>query len=233
MVKILQLALALAAVLFAVGASAASEFTARVVGVQDGDTITVHAPGQPQTRVRLVEIDAPESAQPYGQRSKQVLSGLVFGRTVRIRSEGEDRYGRTLGRIYAGEVDVNAAMVRQGAAWVYRDYNKDPSFPPLEARARLDRRGLWALQADQITPPWEWRRGGGRAAANDHTPLRDRVRPRSSPRQQSQAGPAGQCVGKSRCAQMASCAEATFYLRQCGADRLDGDRDGVPCEALC
>lgn len=223
---------AIGTVLAAWAALALGDMQAKVVGVQDGDTITVYSPGRPQTRVRLVEIDAPESAQPYGQRSKQVLSTMVFGRTVRIRSEGEDRYGRTLGRVYVGEVDVNAAMVRQGAAWVYRDYNKDPSFPPLEARARRERRGLWALQADQITPPWEWRRGGGPPAANDNASLRDRVRPRR-PAGRSQAGSTGQCTGKTRCAQMASCAEATFHLRQCGADRLDGDGDGVPCEAIC
>lgn len=213
----------------------AEDTQARVVGVQDGDTITVYARGAPQTRIRLVEIDAPESSQPYGQKSKQVLSDMVFGKTVRVRSEGEDRYGRMLSRIYVGDTDVNAEMVRQGAAWVYTDYNKDPAFPPLQARARRERLGLWASQADQITPPWEWRRGARTpTAANDNAPLRERVAPRPQARESRPgASASGQCAGKTRCAQMADCAEARFYLTQCGVGTLDGDKDGVPCEAIC
>ena len=68
-----------------------------------------------------------------------------------------DRYGRTVGRVYADAMDVNAEMVRQGAAWVYRKYSNDPSLLLLEQEARSARRGLWALPETERLPPWEWR----------------------------------------------------------------------------
>jgi hypothetical protein len=42
-----------------------------------------------------------------------------------------------------------------------------------------------------------------------------------------------QCAGKRYCNEMIFCEEAKFYLTQCGLSRLDGDGDGVPCDALC
>ena len=73
-----------------------------------------------QVRVRLGEIDTPESRQPYGERAKQALSGLAFGKQARVVVQDTDRYGRTVGQVYVGGVDVNAEMIRQGAAWAYR-----------------------------------------------------------------------------------------------------------------
>ena len=201
-------------------------FEGRVVGVHDGDTLTVLAAGREAAKVRLVEIDAPESAQPYGARSKEALSDLVYARTVRVRSEGRDRYGRTLGRVYVDGRDVNKAMVRAGAAWVYDAYSRDPSFPPLQARAKAERAGLWALQSDQVTAPWLWRRGERpRAAAVEVAaagPLRRTPRPSTAA-----------CPVRRTCRQMDSCAEAEAYVRACGPSGVDGDNDGVPCEALC
>jgi endonuclease YncB( thermonuclease family) len=107
--------------------------------------------------VRVAEIDAPESHQPYGSRAKQALSGVVFGKEVQVVVVDTDRYGRTVGRVYVGTLDVSAEMVRQGAAWVFRRYNRDPALPPLEQTAREARRGLWALPEAERMPPWEWR----------------------------------------------------------------------------
>src|SRR5215213_8573201 len=39
------------------------------------------------------------------------------------------------------------------------------------------------------------------------------------------------CEGKTRCSQMSSCEEATFYIRNCPGTEMDGDGDGVPCES--
>ena len=103
----------------------AQEYMGRVVGVSDGDTITILDAGKRQIKVRLAEIDAPEFRQPYGSRAKQELSRLVFGKTVTVKAQDTDRYGRTVGRVYADGSDVNAGMVRRGAAWVYRQYAKD------------------------------------------------------------------------------------------------------------
>jgi endonuclease YncB( thermonuclease family) len=138
--------------------NAAEEFQGRIVGVTDGDTVTVLTPTERQVKVRLAEIDTPEGNQPYGTRAKQALSGFVFGHTVRVIVVGTDRYGRTIGHVYVGDLDVNAEMVRSGMAWVYREYNRDPSLLALEKEAKEAGRGLWDLPEAQRIPPWEWRK---------------------------------------------------------------------------
>ena len=127
----------------------------KVVHIADGDPLTVLV-DQQQVKVRLAEIDAPESHQDYGQRAKQALGNLVFGQEVTVDDEGKDRYGRTIGRVHLGRLDVNAEMVRTGFAWVYRKYAKDQSLYALEDEARTARRGLWA--SDVRVPPWERRK---------------------------------------------------------------------------
>ena len=87
-------------------------------------------------RIRLAEIDTPERGQPYGSWACQSLSGLAFGRAVRVVVEDTNRYRRTVGRVYAGPQDTNAEMVRRGAAWVYRRYGHDPALLRLEQAAR-------------------------------------------------------------------------------------------------
>ena len=132
------------------------ELRGRVVGVADGDTLTVLDAWRQQIKVRLAEIDAPEKAQPYGQRSKQALSGLCYGREAIVDHTGRDRYGRTIGRVRCGGVDANAEQIKRGMAWVYDRYATDKRLYPMQAEAQADRRGLWADAAP--VPPWEWRK---------------------------------------------------------------------------
>jgi len=199
------------------GNVAGAELTGRVVAVTDGDTLTLLTPQRTQLTIRLVEIDAPEGRQPWGERSKQALSALVFSRDVRVVESGKDQYGRTLGRIYVGAVDVNAEMVRNGSAWAYRQYLTDRSLLAVEEAAKNAKRGLWSLPANQIVAPWEWRLGVPAPLA-------------SFPPAQA----TGQACGTKRyCREMTSCAEARHYLNVCGVSSLDGDRDGVPCENIC
>jgi endonuclease YncB( thermonuclease family) len=129
------------------------ELRGQVVGITDGDTLTLLTPERREVKIRLAEIDTPESWQPYGTRARQALSDLAFRRNVRVEVQDTDRYGRTVGRIYAGRVNVNAEMVRRGAAWVYRRYSRDPSLLVLEDEARQARRGVWALPESQRAPP--------------------------------------------------------------------------------
>ena len=129
----------------------------RVVGVHDGDTITVLTAGNVQLKIMLVEIDAPEIKQPFGQQSKQALSALVFGKDVEIRATGKDRYGRTLARVFVDGADVNLAMVKAGMAWRFDKYSKDRAFLTAQEGAQRARRGLWADAAP--VAPWEWRKG--------------------------------------------------------------------------
>ena len=143
--------------LFGVAAAEATEYTGKVVAIADGDTLTLLVNRQ-QLKIRLAEIDTPERGQPYGSKAKEALSQLAFGKRVRVVATDHDRYGRIVGRVYIGDTDVNAELVRQGAAWVYRQYAKDPGLFALEAEARKAKRGLWGLPEAERVPPWEWRR---------------------------------------------------------------------------
>lgn len=140
----------------------AKEISGRVVAIADGDTATVLVAGNRQVRVRLAAIDAPERAQPFGNRSRQALSTLIFGKDVIVRVTDMDRYKRTVGIIMLGETDVNLEMVRLGHAWVYRQYvinlprAQALQYSAAEDIARQKKRGLWVDEAP--TPPWEWRR---------------------------------------------------------------------------
>lgn len=136
--------------------SALADFTGKVVGVSDGDTIIVLGANKVQHKVRLAEIDAPEKAQAFGNKSKQSLSALVYGKQVLVVEQGQDKYKRTIGRIYQGDLDVNAEQIRQGMAWIYRKYSRDKSLLPLEDQAKVQRLGLWADVGP--IPPWEWRK---------------------------------------------------------------------------
>ncbi|MTW09143.1 nuclease [Pseudoduganella eburnea] len=128
---------------------------ATVIGISDGDTLTVLSSGHP-VKVRLANIDAPEKKQPFGARSKQSLSDLCFGREATLDSGKKDRYGRTVAVVHCGGVNANVAQVRRGMAWVYPQYNHDPSLPALETAARSSRVGLWS--DPEPMEPWLFRK---------------------------------------------------------------------------
>jgi micrococcal nuclease len=139
-----------------------STYTGKVVGVSDGDTVSVmrqYGNGRrEQIRVRLHGIDAPESRQAYGSKAKETLSGLVFDRQVRIEERDVDGYGRTVAVLWIGSSNVNIEMVRLGMAWHYRQYApNDRQLAQAETEARRARRGLWADRSP--VPPWDFRRG--------------------------------------------------------------------------
>ncbi len=136
-----------------------AELQGRVVSIADGDTFTLLTANKEQIRIRLAEIDTPESGQPYGNRAKQALSRLVFGKDVRVEVQDVDRYGRTVGRPYVGDIDVCAELVESGYAWAYRRYLKDPKLLELEKGAQDAKRGLWSLPKYERIAPWDWRRG--------------------------------------------------------------------------
>jgi micrococcal nuclease len=137
---------------------AAQEYIGRVVAISDGDTLTILESNNRQIKVRLAEIDTPESKQPYGARAKQELSALAYNKTVIVKAQSTDRYKRVVGRVYVGNVDVNAELVRRGTAWVYRQYAKDKQLYAIENHARKNRVGLWSLPEAEKIPPWEWRK---------------------------------------------------------------------------
>ena len=125
------------------------------VRVVDGDTIRAEAKGK-EIKIRLVEIDAPEMNQPFGAQSKNFLNRLLYKKDITLISQGEDRYGRTLGEIYANGESANILMIKSGFAWVYDRFVKDSSLYRYQDQAKAKNLGLW--QAKNPIAPWVWRK---------------------------------------------------------------------------
>ena len=135
--------------------------------VTDGDTITVTQNGF-KTTIRLVGIDAPEKSrkkhdpgQPFSQASTKYLAGMVLNKNVDIVSYGNDRYGRTLGVVYADGKNVNLEMVKFGLAEVYKGkpapgFDNAP-YQKAEDEARGAIKGMWSLGDNYISPK-DWRK---------------------------------------------------------------------------
>lgn len=133
----------------------AESYDAKVIRVADGDTITVQDSKNKHIRVRLEGIDCPEIGQPFGNTARQYTASYCMGKTVKIEKVGQDRYGRTLAIVWAGDVNVNKALIKAGLAWQYRG-NRDQSLANLEREARNARKGLW--RDNNPMAPWDWRR---------------------------------------------------------------------------
>ncbi|MCL4109606.1 UNVERIFIED_CONTAM: hypothetical protein GTU68_049199 [Idotea baltica] len=131
-------------------------FSAKVIKVGDGDTITVLNEDHKEITIRLTEIDAPEKAQAYGDKSRQALRDMIAGKNVRILSDEKDKYGRTLGDVWHDTEWVNLAMVTDGWAWHYTRFSDDEKLAEAEQDARSNERGLWADNGEPLAP-WEWR----------------------------------------------------------------------------
>jgi endonuclease YncB( thermonuclease family) len=133
----------------------------RVVGVADGDTITVLDSASTQHKIRLLGIDAPERGQPFSSESKGNLSDLVFGKQVVVEYNKTDRYRRLVGKVLINGRDANLEQLKAGFAWVYRQYERElsiedrKSYDEAETSARIGRRGLW--EDPRPRPPWEFR----------------------------------------------------------------------------
>ena len=121
----------------------AAEIIGKVVGISDGDTITIIDTSNSRYRIRLDRIDAPERRQPFGEKSKQYLSALIFGKQVRIEYGKKDRYGRILGVVFCGGQEINLVMVQHGMAWHYSYYDKTECYAA-EREARRKKIGLWS-----------------------------------------------------------------------------------------
>jgi endonuclease YncB( thermonuclease family) len=146
----------------AVPSAQAEQRRGKVVGVADGDTLTLLDERHQQVRVRLDGIDAPERTQPFGQRARQSLAALAHGREAVADCPKTDKYGRSVCRVTVDGVDVGLEQVRRGLAWHYVRYAREQSpearaeYARAEQQARLERSGLWSTR--DPTPPWDYRR---------------------------------------------------------------------------
>ena len=133
----------------------ADELRGKVVSIDDGDTITVLDENKKQNKVRLNGIDAPEKKQAFGTKSKARLGELVAGKDVVVEWKEKDKYGRIVGQVQQGPLDVNLQMVKEGLAWHYKKYSKSAELGRAETEAKVGKKGLWADL--NPVPPWEFR----------------------------------------------------------------------------
>lgn len=131
------------------------EVSAYVTRVIDGDTIKVTYNYGQEAVVRLLYIDAPENGQAYGEQSATALSALILNQQVTLRFDRKDKYQRLLGEVFRGTASANKYMVKNGHAWVYREYEFPSDLPDLESTAKQERLGLWNTYNPEA--PWEWR----------------------------------------------------------------------------
>ena len=135
----------------------------RVVGVADGDTVTILDSNNVQYKIRLMGIDAPEKSQAFGRESKKNLSNLIFSKQVSVDWKKKDRYMRIVGKITLNGDDVCLAQVRSGLAWHYKQYEREQSladrklYADAEVMARRSRIGLWSDPSP--IEPSKFRRG--------------------------------------------------------------------------
>jgi endonuclease YncB( thermonuclease family) len=165
------LAVIAASLVLAVSHSAWADLIGTVVGVTDGDTITVLDASKAQHKIRFAGIDAPEKGQPGGFRSKESLSQLVYDHPVRVEGTKTDRYDRLVAKIWVAPpdcptcgmtLDAGLAQITMGRAWWFRRYANEQSpedrkrYELAEQEAKAKKVGLWR-DPDPL-PPWEWRR---------------------------------------------------------------------------
>lgn len=221
--KLISLSLSAAVVLFSLNATAET-INGRVIRVADGDTVTFLPNNGKKFQVRLNGIDAPEKKQPFSKVSKKSLASLCANGSASVETTKKDKYGRSIGNLYCNGVLTNEYQVSNGLAWVYRKYSKDARLLQLEANAKTNYLGLW--NDPSPTPPWEWRKA-----------KREGKKPSKTIRNEKRYF-GGQisnfnCSKRAFCRNMTSCSEAKYYLNTCGANRLDRDHDGIPCESIC
>ena len=131
--------------------------TYKVIGIKDGDTVSILMDGKPQT-VRLAHIDCPEKKQPYGTKAKEMIADLCFGKYVKLIGDGKtDRNKRLIAElVLENGVNVNKTLVKNGLAWHFKKYSKDQSYAKLEIVARNKKAGLW--RDTESIAPWDWRK---------------------------------------------------------------------------
>lgn len=148
--------------MFFTSAIEAATLVGHVVGVTDGDTITVLDATKTQYKIRLAGIDAPEKKQPFGSVSKKSLSDLVFDKVVSIQYEKEDRYGRIVGKVIVNGKDANLEQIKRGLAWWYKKYQNEQSqqdrLDYLHAQEAAEASGVGLWVDNDAVAPWDFRK---------------------------------------------------------------------------
>jgi endonuclease YncB( thermonuclease family) len=134
------------------------DYFVKVISVSDGDTFKGKTKSGKIFRFRVYGIDAPESDQVFGQKSRAYLNAMIYGKTVGIKVQKKnDQYGRPVVWAYTPEgKDISYEMLNAGMAWHYKRFNSSPEYAACEKKARKKHLGLWADNNPQ--EPWVYRR---------------------------------------------------------------------------
>lgn len=119
------------------------QFTAKVIGISDGDTLTVLV-DKTQIKIRVDGIDCPEKKQAFGNKAKEFTSDFCFGKVVTVKKNKMDRYGRLVARVIYNGKDLSEELLKAGMAWHFKKYDTSPVLNNLEVEARHKRVGLWS-----------------------------------------------------------------------------------------
>lgn len=151
--------LALLAMFLSLPPAHAEEFVATVIGISDGDTITILHDGK-ESNIRLAAIDCPEKTQAFGTTAKHYTASLCFKKQVVVRTLSKDRYKRTIADVNLQDGrNLNEELVKAGFAWWYRKYAPfDLGLEILEIKAKEKRVGLWTDPSPM--EPWNFRKLG-------------------------------------------------------------------------
>ncbi|MGV4413232.1 thermonuclease family protein [Chryseobacterium sp. T1] len=134
---------------------AKSQIPAKVVGIKDGDTIVVLLEGNIEKTLRLAEVDCPEKGQAYGKNAKQFTSEQIFGKEITFVPTNEDKYGRTIAKVYYDQKYLSAEIIKAGFGWWYFKYSDNKLLGELQKYAETKKIGLW--QDKNALSPWDFR----------------------------------------------------------------------------
>ena len=154
---VILISLALAATVNAKTNQSEATWQGKVVGITDGDTVTVLTSTNEQVKIRIYGIDCPEKKQAFGTKARAFLASLIFGQTVIIQPSGKDLYGRTIAKISYEDRDIGLTMIQYGYAWWYQAYaKKEIDYKKAQVKAKDQQLGLW--QDANPVEPWKFRK---------------------------------------------------------------------------
>jgi len=133
----------------------ASEVTARVVSVIDGNTLEIVGNDNEKQKILLAGIDSPELTQEYGEKARKFLEKMTLEKTVTVQITGKDRTGTPLAIVMIENKDARLELLKEGLAWT-AERNPLPNLEEIRAKAQEKGKGLWKQESP--TPPWTHRR---------------------------------------------------------------------------
>jgi micrococcal nuclease len=139
-----------------------------VTEVTDGDTVWLTPAGQPAIEVRLRDIDAPESCQPWGDEARKALQTLALNKVATLQISGKDSRGRTIGVLMIEELNVGRYLVENGHAWSLRTRWDQGPLVKQEKMARALSRGLHGTPG--AVQPQDFRRRHGKCPPASEAP---------------------------------------------------------------